>query len=262
MPMQLLAPDLAVIDHPLKVGGLALGTRTTVVRRADGGVLLISPGPLDDGDAAEVAAFGPVRAVVAPNLMHHLFLPAALARFPEARLYAPAGLAKKQPRLAIAGPPAAVAEAADAADAAGATLRAIDVGGMPKLQETLFVHLPSRTLVATDLVFNVRAPAPFFTRTFMRFNGGFDRFGPTRICRSLIKDRGRPRRRRARPRRGLRPRHRRPRAGPAGRRPRGPARRLCLAPRRGPRRRRPTRRHQSHRPRIALLPLIPSNRPP
>ena len=60
---------------------------------------------------------------------------------------------------------------------------------MPKLQETLFVHLPSRTLVATDLVFNVRAPAPFFTRTFMRFNGGFDRFGPTRICRSLIKDR-------------------------------------------------------------------------
>jgi hypothetical protein len=184
MPMQLLASDLAVIDHPFKVGGLALGTRTTVVRRPDGSVVLISPGPLDDGAAAEVAAFGPVRAVVAPNLMHHLFLAAALARFPEARLYAPAGLAKKQPALAIAGPPAAVA-----ADAAGATLRAIDVGGMPKLQETLFVHLPSRTLVATDLVFNVRAPAPFFTRTFMRFNGGFDRFGPTRICRSLIKDR-------------------------------------------------------------------------
>jgi hypothetical protein len=60
---------------------------------------------------------------------------------------------------------------------------------MPKLQETLFVHAPSRTLVAADLVFNVRAPAPWLTRTFMRFNGGFDRFGPTRICRSMCKDR-------------------------------------------------------------------------
>jgi len=178
--LQLFAHDLGVIDHPLEVAGLALGTRTTVIRRADGSVALLSPGPLGDEDAAAIAALGPVRAIVAPNLIHHLFLAGTLARFGEAKLYAPAGLAKKQPALAIAGPPSAVADA---------SLRAIDVGGMPKLQETLFVHAPSRTLVATDLVFNVRAPAPWFTRTFMRFNGGFDRFGPTRICRSMCKDR-------------------------------------------------------------------------
>jgi len=179
MGLQLLDRDLGVIDHPLKVGGLALGTRTTVIRRPDG-VALVSPGSLGDDDAAAIAALGPVRALVAPNLLHHLYLAAAAARFPDARIYAPAALAKKEPALRIEGPPAAVADAA---------LRAVDVGGMPKLQETLFVHAPSRTLIATDLVFNVRAPAPFFTRTFMRFNGGFDRFGPTRICRSMCKDR-------------------------------------------------------------------------
>src|SRR5262245_16774309 len=143
MSLQLLAPDLAVIDHPLRKGGLALGTRTTVVRRADGSVVVISPGPLADADADAIAALGPVRAVVAPNLLHHLFVAAALARFPEAQLYAPAALARKQPALRIAGPPAAVADAA---------LHAVDVGGMPSLQETLFVHVPSRTLIATDLV--------------------------------------------------------------------------------------------------------------
>ncbi len=180
MALQLLAPDLGVVDHPLRVGGLHLGTRTTAVRRADGSVVVLSPGPLDDADAAAIAALGPVRAVVAPNLMHHRFIAAALARFPAARLHAPAALATKQPQLAITGPPAAVADA---------TLHAIDVGGMPKLAESLFVHAPSRTLIATDLVFNVRAPAPFFTRTFMRCNGGFDRFGPTRICRTLVADR-------------------------------------------------------------------------
>ena len=180
MGLQLLDRDLGVIDHPLTVGGLALGTRTTVIRRGDGSVVLVSPGPLDDADAAAIAALGPVRALVAPNLMHHRFLPAAAARFAQARLYAPAALGRKQPTLRLDGPPAAIADA---------SLRAIEVGGMPRLQETLLVHAPSRTLVATDLVFNVRPPAPWLTRAFMRFNGGFDRFGPTRICRSLCQDR-------------------------------------------------------------------------
>ena len=180
MSLQLLDRDLGVVDHALSVGGLALGTRTTVVRRADGGVIVLSPGPLADADAAAIAALGPVLAVVAPNLMHHRFLAAACARFADARLYAPAALAKKQPALPIAGAPAAVA---------CETLHAIDVGGMPGLQETLFVHTSSRTLIATDLVFNLRAPAPWLTRLFMGLNGGFDRFGPTRICRRLCKDR-------------------------------------------------------------------------
>ena len=180
MGLQLLDRDLGVIDHPLEVGGLALGTRTTVIRRADGSVAVVSPGPLTDEDAAAIAAFGPVRAVVAPNLLHHLFLQKALARFGEARLYAPAALANKEPALRIDAPPSAVADA---------SLRAVEIGGMPKLQETLLIHAPSRTLVATDLVFNVRPPAPLFTRLIMRLNGGFDRFGPTRICRSMCKDR-------------------------------------------------------------------------
>lgn len=180
MGLQLLDRDLGVVDHRFRVGGLQLGARTTVVRRGDGGVLVISPGPLADEDAAAIAALGPVRAIVAPNLEHHLFLARALARFDEARLHAPAALASREPALRIDGPPAAVADG---------SLRAVEVGGMPRLQETLFVHLPSRTLIATDLVFNLRAPAPLFTRLFMRFNGGFDRFGPTRICRSLCNDR-------------------------------------------------------------------------
>jgi hypothetical protein len=181
MTLQAIDRDLWVIDHPLTMGGLALGTRTTVVRLADGGVVLFGPGPLDDAAAAALAALGPVHAIVAPNLLHHLSLGAACARFPQARLHAPAGLIRKQPSLTIAGPP-------EALPSQGA-LRAIPVGGMPKLEETLFVHVPSRTLIATDFAFNLRPPAPWFTRLFMRINGGFDRFGPTRIFRTMVKDR-------------------------------------------------------------------------
>ncbi|MGZ6176564.1 MAG: DUF4336 domain-containing protein [Candidatus Binataceae bacterium] len=180
MSLQPLDRDLWVIDHPLSVGGLALGTRTSIVRRADGALVLISPGPIGEKDAAAIDALGPVGAIVAPNLMHHRFFAAACARFVGARPYAPDAFPYTGPELGIVSPPAAAADA---------TLHAVEIGGMPRLQETLFVHVPSRTLIATDLVFNIRPPAPWFTRTFMRFNGGFDRFGPTRICRRLCKDR-------------------------------------------------------------------------
>jgi len=35
---------------------------------------------------------------------------------------------------------------------------------MPRLLETAFVHVPSRTLVLTDFCFNLRPPAPWPTR--------------------------------------------------------------------------------------------------
>jgi hypothetical protein len=181
MPLQALDSGLWVIDHALRVGGLALGARTTVVRLGDGSVALHSPGPLTDADADAVAALGPVRALIAPNLIHHLFLVAAQRRFSDARLYALPALLDKQPALRIDAP-------LDAWPHASA-LAPIAVGGMPRLQETAFVHRPTRTLLVGDLVFNIRAPAPWFTRAVMRWNGGFDRFGPTRIARSLVRDR-------------------------------------------------------------------------
>jgi hypothetical protein len=182
MPLQAVAPDLWIIDHPLSIGGLALGTRTTIVRLGDGRLALLSPGPLDgDGDTAAITALGAVAAIVAPNLMHHLFLTPARGRFPDALLYAPPALARKRRDLR---PDQSLPASPDPA-----ALACIPIAGMPRLDETAFVHLASRTLVLTDLAFNIRPPAPFVTRAFMRLNGGFDRFGPSRICRALVRDR-------------------------------------------------------------------------
>src|SRR5690606_31041515 len=54
-------------------------------------------------------------------------------------------------------------------------------------REVVFFHPPSRTLVLTDLAFNVREGG-LFTRIALRLNGGWDRFGPTRALRSSIHD--------------------------------------------------------------------------
>ena len=46
-------------------------------------------------DIAAIRALGPVAAIVAPNLYHHLHLRDAIAAFPDARVFVPEGLAEK-----------------------------------------------------------------------------------------------------------------------------------------------------------------------
>ena len=84
------------IAHPLLLpGGLPLGTRTTVLRLPDGGLLLHSPGALSEDDRAQIAALGEVRVIFVPNREHTRFAAAALAAFPGAELHAPVGLAPR-----------------------------------------------------------------------------------------------------------------------------------------------------------------------
>ncbi len=90
MPLLPLIPDrpdagVWSIAHALMApGGLPIGTRTTVIRRDDGGLLLHAPGALTPADIDAIRALGPVRAVVASNREHHLFARAALTAFPGA----------------------------------------------------------------------------------------------------------------------------------------------------------------------------------
>ena len=85
--LQPVATNVWVIDFPLRVGGLHLGTRTTVVRLASGGLWLHSPGPLQPELVTTLSALGPVQALVAPNALHHLYLAQNVRAFPQATVY-------------------------------------------------------------------------------------------------------------------------------------------------------------------------------
>jgi glyoxylase-like metal-dependent hydrolase (beta-lactamase superfamily II) len=168
------------------VGGLALGTRTTVVRLADGGLWLHSPGPLDEAQRRALEALGPVRALVAPSLLHHLFLRPAAEAFPAARVYVAPGLPEKVRDLRFdevldgEAPPAWKGE-----------IDQLPLAGLRRMIEVVFLHRASHSLVATDLAFHVRRSESLFTRVFMLLNGGYGRFGPTRLLRAQVSDRGR-----------------------------------------------------------------------
>jgi hypothetical protein len=175
---------LWVAEDTLKLPGLRFPVRSPILRLEDGGLILFSPLPTVEQAAGELRTIGEVRAIVAPNLMHHLGLEPAARLFPEARLYGRRGLHEKRRDLRFTG----VLD--DAPDPLwSAEIDQVAVGGMPRLDEVVFFHRPSKTLFLWDLCFHITQSDHLPTRLFMRLNGAYARFGPSRVARSLMRDR-------------------------------------------------------------------------
>jgi hypothetical protein len=94
-----------------------------------------------------VDAIGPVGHIVSPNKLHHLFLGEWTKRWPDARLYAPPGLARKRPDLHFD------AELTDEPDPAwAADIDQVIFRGSFAMEEVVFFHRESQTAIIGDLV--------------------------------------------------------------------------------------------------------------
>ncbi|HUR59622.1 MAG TPA: DUF4336 domain-containing protein [Opitutaceae bacterium] len=179
-----LAPELWELNAPLAVLGMHLGHRMTVARLPDGSVWVHSPVAYSDALAAALARLGPVRHVLAPNAMHDTYLEGWFAAYPGARFHGAKGFAKFRPDLKFTD---TLGDTPDPAWAAVFDQRM--VRGMPRLNEVVFRHRPSRTLILTDLAFNLGADMPLLSRVLMRLNSCHCRFAVSRLLKTTIKDR-------------------------------------------------------------------------
>ena len=147
-----LVPGVWGYEYELVLpGGVQFTVRPFVIVLPDGGVWLCSPGPISDALAAQIEALGPVRHLVSPNTYHHVYLGDASRRWPDAKVWAPAGLEKKRPDLRIDATLSPEAEAAW-----GGVVQLLLIEGAPALNEWVFFYRPSRALIVTDLVFNLQ----------------------------------------------------------------------------------------------------------
>jgi hypothetical protein len=179
-----VAEDIYTLEVPFRIGGMELGGRMTVIRLPGGGLWIHSPVRLEAATRAAVEALGPVRFLVAPNLMHHIHMKDWAAAFPEARVVALPGLRRKQPELRID------VELGDTPDAGYAeVITQQRIRGIPKLEELVFLHRPSRTLLVTDIAFHIRQSPSWFTRTYLRLSGTYGKLAPTMLLKSMVKDR-------------------------------------------------------------------------
>src|SRR5688572_18961325 len=114
-------------------GGSNLPTRTTIVRQANGGLIVHSPLAFDDATAKEIDTLGEVKALVAPSCIHFLFLKAAMERWPKAHVLGAPGLERKVKGLSFEPLPQN-----GHADALGDDLRVRLIEGVPYITEHVF----------------------------------------------------------------------------------------------------------------------------
>jgi hypothetical protein len=138
-----------------------------VVKLSGGDVWVWSPVALTETLISDVQAVGPVRHIVSPNKIHHLFLKEWSENWPDARLYSPPGLAHRKPDLCFD------AELGDKPDPAwAADIDQVVFHGSLAMEEVAFFHRPSRTAIICDLI--QRHPESTmlgWKGTFMRLDG-------------------------------------------------------------------------------------------
>ena len=133
-------PELVIV-------GFHYPTRMAVIRLSDRSLFIWSPIELTDALRVAVDGLGQVQHIVAPNSLHHLFLPEWKRAYPGAKVYAPPGLRRKRRDIVFD---------ADLGDAPSPDwAREIDqvlMRGNLITTEVVFFHATSSTVLFTDLL--------------------------------------------------------------------------------------------------------------
>lgn len=165
--------NIEAFESEMKFPGFVLPLRASLVRE-NGKTILISPVTLSKEDG--------VTDIVAPNLIHHLFAQKAKEKFPNATLWYVDGLEKK--RTDVKWDKRISKTQWPYSD----FLEVLEIQGAPGLNEVVFFHKKTRTLIVTDLCFNMLNPKGFLAHIMMRVFDNYKKFAVSKLICKYIKD--------------------------------------------------------------------------
>jgi hypothetical protein len=194
--LQQLASNLWIANQPLRFMGLSVGTRMTVMRLGDGRLVVISPIALTPELTTQLDSLGSVAYQIAPNRYHHLFAQAFQQQYPQAEFWGAIGLQEKRPDLKIEH--IITAEAGEIGteilyrQLCGINVPGSTFSGLGKpdpLNEVVFYHKPSHTLIITDIAFHFDETNAWETRSVGKLIGGYKALQPTLLEKWSLTDR-------------------------------------------------------------------------
>ncbi len=161
----------------------------TVVKLINRQLMLISPVSIDDKLAAELSNQGDVAYIIAPNLYHHLYLTKCCERYSNAKVYVAKGLAENYKDLKCttlsSSPPKEWREYLDQTEFEGYAVQ--ELTGPVELNEIVFFHKASRTLILTDTAYHIAASSPLVSKLMAKTVGLYKVLGPTALEKLAIK---------------------------------------------------------------------------
>jgi len=176
-----IADDVVVMSFPLRPFGIDFRRNVTLLRIADGRVVIHSTAPFTQKDVAAIRRFGEPAWLLDATLMHNTFAKEGRATQPNLPYLAPNGFEKAYGVAAqpLDPPPSAWSGEIDV----------VKIEGTKKNEHALF-HRRARTLVVGDLFFSfpsdTRGWPRFFAHHIMRLPTHL--FGVSRFFRFMIDD--------------------------------------------------------------------------
>lgn len=168
---EVVVPDaIWVSERPVWFGGVCLRSRTTVVRLAGDALWVHSPCAPSDDVCAALDALGEVRWIVVPNRFHHLQTPATAARYRNAQVVGPRSVEARNAQVGLS-----MALDDPAYRLATPELVPIQLAGVPFLDETVFFHQASGSLIAADLLMSACARDHWTWRIAARIWGRYEK---------------------------------------------------------------------------------------
>lgn len=179
--LQQVGSGIWTLRFPLGLLGCQLGRTVTLMQLKSGRMLVHSSAPFEAADVAAIRSLGEPRWLIDATNFHDSFAEEGRKAFPELPYLAPLGFPKARQTGATLIEPAP-AEWAGEVDV-------LRLGGMPKLNEHVFLHRASGTLVVCDLLFHLAHASRwtrFFGRYVMRLRNDV---GMSAFFRAMIRDR-------------------------------------------------------------------------
>lgn len=139
-----------VLEYPVHFFGMDIASRMTLIRLADGALIVHSPCKVDASLKREIDSLGNVRYIIAPGNYHHLFVPDFQQAYPEAETFICPGLERKKPELRFDW---VLGNRPD--PRWGDELEQVLIQGTKFIWEVAFFHKSSKTLILVDLLENV-----------------------------------------------------------------------------------------------------------
>ncbi len=176
-----IAENLWLLPFPLKMLGADLRRNVTLIRLRSGKLVIHSTAPFTAADVAEIRAFGEPGWLMDGVLRHDTFAKEGRAAFPDLPYLAPPGFSE------VVGFPTEpiVPEPLEWRG----ELVALEIQGNPDARDTALLHVPSRTLVLTELIFNFGHDEPLWTELLLRVAVGSEHSpGMARPFKSGVKD--------------------------------------------------------------------------
>jgi hypothetical protein len=134
------------------LNGFPYSTRMTVIQLSDGRLWIHSPERLNDELKEALKNIDEVGYLISPNKLHHLFLTEWISVYPNAKPYAAPGLIEKRPDITFSKELSGIPEKGWGTDIEQAIFQ-----GSPAMEEMVFFHKSSKTLILTDLIENFDA---------------------------------------------------------------------------------------------------------